>query len=534
MKEHVFNNLSRKTFLRGSLAAAVAAGSASLLSACGGSAGGDSDKKVLRFGVNNPKVTFDTQKTSGSVGVSEAVAESLLVLNPDTKEIEPNLVTGLPTVSDDGLTYSYELKDGIKFHNGETLKSSDVKYTFTRMFLPATKATSIDSYAYIEGAKDIIAGTTEELSGVVIKDDRHFDIKLTQPYSTFNAIMAQFYAVIYPEKACKEAGEAWGTETNFIGTGAYKLVSNDSTTEVVLEGFADYHEGKPGLDELRFVYIDDANTRILNYKNNDVDLVFISQSLIQQYQNDESISKEIVNYTPASTQFVNLNLKSENLKDVRVRQALSMAIDRDTICSTILSGVAKPAKSFIPSSETGYNESAPEFEYNVDKAKQLLTEAGVSNLTLNAQVRSQDQNLMVALQDAWSKIGVTCNVSVIDSGVWSDARTNGDLEVTLVTWSTLSFQGVEHMGSYFRSDRAAKKSSFYNSTEFDNLVDQARLTVNNNDKVLELTRQADSLMTHTDYACLPIDWPQMPYVLKPEFTGLSVLVNPHFDKVKKK
>ena len=88
------------------------------------------------------------------------------------------------------------------------------------------------------------------------------------------------------------------------------------------------------------------------------------------------------------------------------------------------------------------------------------------------------------LQDAWSKIGVTCNVSVIDSGVWSDARTNGDLEVTLVTWSTLSFQGVEHMGSYFRSDRAAKKSSFYNSTEFDNLVDQARLTVNNNDKVL--------------------------------------------------
>ena len=73
-----------------------------------------------------------------------------------------------------------------------------------------------------------------------------------------------------------------------------KLVSNDSTTEVVLEGFADYHEGKPGLDELRFVYIDDANTRILNYKNNDVDLVFISQSLIQQYQNDESISKEIV------------------------------------------------------------------------------------------------------------------------------------------------------------------------------------------------------------------------------------------------
>ncbi|MBF0911937.1 MAG: ABC transporter substrate-binding protein [Atopobiaceae bacterium] len=534
MKKRLLRNLSRKTFLRGSLAAAVVAGSAALLTGCNSSGGENSDKKVLRFGVNNPKVTFDTQKTSGSVGVSEAVAESLIVLNPETKELEPNLITSLPTISDDGLTYSFELKEGVKFHNREILKSSDVKYTLTRMFLPATKATSIDSYAYIEGAKDIIAGNSEELTGVVIKDDRHFDIKLTQPYSTFNAIMAQFYAVIYPEKACKEAGDAWGTETNFIGTGAYKLVSNDGSTEVVLEGFADYHEGKPGLDELRFVYIDDANTRMMNYKNGDIDLAFISQTLIQQYQNDESVSKEIVNYTPASTQFVNLNLKSSNLSDVRVRQALSMAIDRDTICSTILSGVAKPAKSFIPSSESGYNDSAPEFEYDVDKAKELLAQAGVSNLTLNAQVRSQDQTLMVALQDAWSKIGVTCNVSVIDSGVWSDSRTNGDLEVTLVTWSTLSFQGVEHMGSYFRSDRAAKKSSFYNSKDFDNLVDQARLTVNDNDRMLELTRQADTLLTHTDYACIPVDWPQMPYALKPEFSGLQVLVNPHFEKVQKK
>ena len=75
--------------------------------------------------------------------------------------------------------------------------------------------------------------------------------------------------------------------------------------------------------------------------------------------------------------------------------------------STILSNVAKPAKSFIPSSETGYNESAPEFEYNVDKAKQAsCTKQGVPLTPLNAQVRSQDQNLMVAIQDAWSKIGV--------------------------------------------------------------------------------------------------------------------------------
>ena len=89
------------------------------------------------------------------------------------------------------------------------------------------------------------------------------------------------------------------------------------------------------------------------------------------------------------------------------------------------------------------------------------------------------------------------------------------------------------MGSYFRSDRAALKSSFYNSEKFDALVDAARLTVNDPDKVIELTKQADAQLTRTDYGCLPIDWTQMPYALNKKFTGLSVLVNPLFGGVKK-
>ncbi|MDD5799771.1 MAG: ABC transporter substrate-binding protein, partial [Coriobacteriales bacterium] len=444
------NNLSRRSFVRGSLGAAIAAASAAGLTACGSTGDDSSSKKVLRFGTTNPKVSFDTQLTSGSVGVSEAVAESLVALDPDTKEIYPVLLTELPTVSDDGLTYTFTLKDGVKFHDGTTLKASDVKYTFTRMFLPDTKATSIDSYIYIQGAQDIVDGKTTELTGLTVQDDTHFTIQLTQPYSTFLAMLAQFYAVIYPEQACSAAGTSWGSGTTFVGTGPFKLTSNDDSTEVVLEAFDDYHEGRPDLDEVDFVYVDDANTRMMNYKNDDIDLAFIDRTLMNQYSNDGQVKDQIVNYTPGSCQFVNLNLKTNQyLADVRVRQALSLAINRDEICSTILSGAAEPASAFLPPSCTGYKQRDV-LEYDPDKAQQLLAEAGASNITLNAQVRSQDQNLMVALQDAWSKIGVTTNVTVIDSGVWSDSRKNGDLEVTLVTWSTLSFQGIEHMASYFR------------------------------------------------------------------------------------
>ena len=526
-------NLSRRSFVRGSLGAAIAAASAGVLAGCSGDSSSDTDSstKVLRFGVSNPKVSFDTQQTSNDVGVSEAVAESLVALDPDTKEIYPLLLTELPSVSDDGLVYSFELKDGVKFHNGETLKSSDVKYTFTRMFLPETKATSIDSYIYIKGAQEIVDGTTTELSGIEVTDDTHFTITLTQPYSTFLAMLSQFYAIIYPEEACKAAGSEWGTGTNFIGTGPFSLTSNDDSTEVVLTAFDDYHEGRPELDEVDFVYIDDANTRMLSYKNDDIDLAFIDRSIITTYEEDEDVKDDIVYYTPGSCQFVNLNLKSENLQDVRVRQALSLAINREELCSTVLSGCGEPCTSFLPPSCTGHDDSLEVLEYDPDKAMSLLEEAGVSGLTLDFQIRSQDQNVAVALQSYWEKIGVTANVTVIDNGVWSDSRRDGALEITTVTWSTLSFQGVEHMGSYFRSDRASAKSSYYDSETFDGLIDAARETVNDDETVLELTKQADTQLVRTDWACIPIDWPQMPYALKPRFSGLKVLVNPHFGDV---
>lgn len=524
--------LSRRSFLRGTLGATVAAASAGVLAGCSGTEGGPSSSvKRLRFGVSNPKVTLDTQKTSSDVGVSEAVAEALVNLDPETQELFPVLLKELPSVSDDGLLYSFQLKEGIKFHNGETLKSSDVKYTFTRMFLPETKATSTDSYAYIQGAKEVMEGSATEVSGIEVQDDTHFTIRLTQPYSTFTAILAQFYAVIYPEKACRDAGESWGSGTNFIGTGPFKISSNDDTTECVLMAFEDYHGGKPGLDEVDFVYIDDANTRMMNYKNGDIDLAFIDRDLMGQYKEDPEVKDQIVYYTPGSCQFVNLNQKNEHLADVRVREALSLAINREEICSTILADCAKPCSSFLPTSCTGHDNSLEVLEYNPEKAKALLAEAGAEGITLNAQVRSQDQKVMVALQDAWAKIGVTCNVTVIDNGLWADSRKNGDLVVTTVTWSTLSFQGIEHMGSYFRSDRAAQKSSFYASDAFDALVDEARQTVNDEDKVIDLTKRADRQLVRSDWACLPIDWPQMPYALKPQFSGLKVLVNPLFGGV---
>ena len=159
---------------------------------------------------------------------------------------------------------------------------------------------------------------------------------------------------------------------------------------MVLTAFDEYHDGKPAIDRVEVHYIDDGNTRMMNYTNGDIDLCFLDTSLLDQYKSNDDVSGQIVYYTPAATQFLNINLNDESFQDVRVRQALSLAINRQELCDTILSGAAKPCSAFIPSSETGYDKSAEVLPYDPDQARKLLAEAGATDLHLTAQVRSQD------------------------------------------------------------------------------------------------------------------------------------------------
>ena len=522
--------LSRRSFLRGALGAAVAA-AAVPLAACGGGAdaGGEDAGAVLRFGTSNPGANVDTQLTSNTIGISENVCDTLVTLDPNTQEVLPLLLTSLPEVSEDGLTYSFELKSDVKFHDGTVLTANDVKYTFERLFKLKSQT---DSYTYIVGAQDIIDDKATELTGLTVVDDTHFTITLTQVYSSFVRMLCQFYASIYPAAACEAASDNWGIGTDFIGTGPFKIESNDDTTEVVLVAFDDYHEGRPALDRIEITYIDDPATRVSSFKTNDIDLCFVDTSLLEQYKDDEEVSGSLVYYTPAATQFLNLNLNGPEFQDIKVREALSLAINRQELCDTILSGAALPCTGFIPPSESGSDPNGTVLEFNVARAQELLVEAGNPTVSFTAKVRPQDENVMVAIQGYWQAIGVDCKVETMDPQQWRDDRAAGNLVCTLVTWSTLSFVGVEHMGSYFTSDKASLRSSFYNSPEFDAYVQAARSAMDDAE-VTENTIKADNQLVRTDFGTIPVDWPQNPYVLREGFDGLEVLVDFHFKHVTK-
>lgn len=513
--------MTRRAFVRGTASAgAAAAGAAAIgatgaLAGCGQGASGAAAerRKVLRFGQANSKQGLDMQKStsSQSSSISDTIFETPLLFTEEN-ELVPLLFTEVPAPEADGVTYRCTLKEGVTFHDGSALTADDVKFTFERMFTPSTGAKSTYLYDMIAGAKEMLAGTATELSGLKVEDDTHLTFTLTEPYACFARNLGSSYAQVFPRDACTAAGSSWGTGTSCVGTGPYKMESNDDTTEVVLVRNDSYHGDRPPLDEVRYRYFDDVNTKMLCFKNGDIDWCDLDGSLLATYQKDPDVKDLIVSYDTLGTYFVALNLSDGmGLEDADVRRALSLAIDRDGLVQTVLSGAGTPASGFLTPQEPGFDKDAPVFPYDPDEAARILGEKGAPSLTI--KVRSQDQNVAVAIQDFWSKAGVSCEVNTVDNGVWAQDRAAGNLQVTLLGWFPAYADGDNNMYTYFLSSTAEKNSSFYNNPHVDELLVAARASTDEEARA-DMYKEVDDIVTRQDYAVLPLFYPKHQFVAK--------------------
>lgn len=525
------------------LTALVSAGVAALaLSGCGGgasestkaadqtdsaaessaqTAGEDGARKVLRYGQANSGEGLDMQKStsSRSAAIADEVTESLLRFDDDNNE-EPVLLTDFPSVSDDGLTYSFELKQGVHFTNGTELTSKDVKFTFERMFTPSTAAKSTAYFNMIQGAQDMLAGSATELSGFEIVDDYHFNITLEYPFAPFVKNIGTSYADIFPEDACTAAGENWGLGTDLIGTGPYKIEENDDTTQVVLVKNEDYHGGEVNLDELQFIFYDDDQTKLIAYENGDIDLADLNASLLSQYQ--ANYADEITAYYPLGTAFISMNLNDQYLSDVNVRKAISLAINREELVDAVLNGAGIPATSYLNNGIPGHDDSLSVYEYNPEKAKEILAEAGYADgITITSEVRQSDQAVYSAIQGYLAEVGINMELNVVDNATYNSDRTAGKIPLTGMTWNALYPDGDFQMYNYFYSSKSDAQGVFYHNDEFDKLLDDARKSTDE-DARAEMYKEADKILSQDDYACIPLYYPQSQFIAKPYVKNYKV------------
>jgi len=355
----------------------------------------------------DPQVGYDWQNWS----VIKSIFDGLMDYKPGTTELEPDLAESY-AVSDDGLTYTFKLRDGVRFHNGRAMTSADVKYSFERAVNPATQSPGGGYFGMIAGYDDIVGGKTTELSGIATPDDKTVVFTLTRPDATFLHLMAINFGHIVPKEEVEKAGADWGKKP--VGTGAFKFVEWVPGQNIKLERNKDYFRaGVPYLDNITFEFGQDPTVSILRLKKGEVDIVGdgIPPAQFAEAQADPANKDLIVEGDVLQTGYVTMNVNAPPFDNVKVRQAVNMAINKERILRLINNrGVS--ATQALPPSMPGYNADNKGYPYDPEAAKELLVEAGVGEITTELYAMNVDPNPRIAqaIQQDLAAVGIKAEI----------------------------------------------------------------------------------------------------------------------------
>ena len=293
-----------------------------------------------------------------------------LVKFGDGNEIIPSIAKSW-YLEEDGVTWSFQLRKGVKFHNGREVKARDFKYSIERIFDPNLKSPNTWLFEMIAGAKNYHRGASKEISGIKIINDYSLSITLENPNNTFILNLAQIASSI----VCKEALDSLGIEKGvLIGAGPYK-VKNNNSDGILVEAFDDYLDGRAFIDEVELVYHEE--NRGLTFAEGKLDVMGVDNAAYDYIKTQPRYKDRILVEDGYGTYYIGFNMTSKNplIQNKLARQALNYGINKDELIKLATNGLSTIAKGPLPPSIL-QDPSLVGYPYNLSKAKTLLEQAG--------------------------------------------------------------------------------------------------------------------------------------------------------------
>ncbi len=380
----------------------------------------------------NPK-TLDIQKTNADYFIPLQIYNRLVdvkVNDDGSNEIVPSLAEKWE-ISEDGKTYTFYLRKGVKFHNGEELKADDVLFTIEKMMDPKEAAVNTYQFEKIEGALDKLEGKATSVSGVKVIDDYTVSITLEKPFPPFLASLTGAPASIYNRKAVEEGKDKFGFDPEYtVGTGYMKFKDWAQDKEINLVRNDDYFEEKAHIDGVRYLMNIDSSTSKMMLENGELDFRNISATELESYKENPIFKDNIVDSQRAGMDYISFNQNDPNMAKVEVRKAVSMAIDRDLINKTFYNGEGTIVNGVLPPGIPGYEVEQEKIEYNPEKAKELLKEAGLDQgltlISLQNATYEEDQAKNEMIQAMLKEIGIDLQIKTVDATSYYDILTKGE------------------------------------------------------------------------------------------------------------
>ncbi|MGW1987495.1 ABC transporter substrate-binding protein [Streptomyces collinus] len=389
----------------------------------------------------------------------------------------PHAAAKLPKVSADRRVYTIPLRRGVRFHNGRPVTAQDYVETWTRLMDPDLGSWAASYLFGIEGAEAVNQKKAKRIRGLRALDDYTLRVQLSEPDVLFPALLCQPYTAALPIEEIRRLGSDFGRTP--VGNGPFRITEYDSKRQrSVFRAFDQYFwRGTPLIDTLEYRWGIDYPLQSLQLNGGRVDVLGegLVASQAAKFTADPSMRSQYVQAIPVlGTQWITLNNKRRELRDVRVRQALNWAVDREQLMRLSF-GLAEPWGCPFPEKLASYTRTAEPYTYDPDRARALLREAGVTRLRLEFMHGTRDPWPLLGqvLQQQLKAVGVDVTLNAMSQAAFDLATSKGEGDIYGTQLYVTLGSAIEQASTCFTSS-ASQNYAGYANKRVDRLVAKAR------------------------------------------------------------
>lgn len=449
-------------------------GCGSKTSSSGGSDGktgteqaGGEVKDTLVIGHYGDTPNFDTHNNLNDNGmrINMTIYDPLVRMDNETYEIKPCIAESW-SISEDGTEYTFKIKQGVKFTDGTDMSIDDVVFSLQRgMEMPM----AVPSFARV---------TKAEAAG-----DDSVKITLDGPYPEFLFAMALPTAGIFSKTAFESMGED-AFAKNPVTTGPYVVSDWKAGEKVVLTANENYHMGAVPIKNVEYRVITDTNSAVLSLESGDIDAyVDVPQSSFKRIEENDKL--ELHKGAAFGMNFIQINCSTAPFDKLLARKALAYATDKESMLYGILDGDGEIVDTFATSEYLGYTDEVEKYPYDLEKAKQLFAEAGVDGSSKLSIIvyNTKSSKFAQILQNSLAEIGISAEISQMERSAFDDAALSGTANI-IVDGGTFTAPTIDEVlyTAVHSSQMDIRNYSKYENTEVDQYMDEARITLNDDDR----------------------------------------------------
>ncbi len=449
--------------------------------------------------------------------VMKSVYEAFTNIDKDGNVI-PGLATSWES-HEDGLGWRFHLRKGVKFHSGRDFTAKDVKWTMEQLLIPGNKGGLNTRYLKnISGAQAVKDGATTNLVGVEIVDDHTVDIRLDNP-----DVLFPIYPTWFMDSGIiEEHGQDWVTKVS-AGTGPFSFVEWNRGQNILLSANKDFWGDGPHIDGVNMLIVPNDDTTISMYEAGELDVIYVRAVTGRRLLKDSRFENELNLVPAAQIQYLGLNqTQYAPFKDIRVREAVCISIDRDAMVAGLYGGAAFPLYGQVTPGVAGYNPNLESIPYDLDRAKKLMAEAGYPNgeglppLKVTSTNPRKDEISYYANQ-LNSSLGMPIEVEVVERG--SHIKNMNTGQVAFFPWGwTAGYPDAMYFLSQVWYGPSKYNRSRWQNDRFDALLDQSK-TVPDNNARYKLYNEAEQVLLN-DWGTCPTTVRMQISAVKPNVTGV--------------